>query len=254
MQRQLASLLLLARLRKRKNAAQSAEVETQPEPNTDTKEKSGSVMNWLTIKPKPIEAYPGEVELFRKGPVLVTDTRIAYIDPYDRMLKTYMFEHMISVHKQHYLPTTLNRRFCIGLLFISIITLVIAIIFDIVADHASAFKIVYIPILASIAIGFKAWHDMKPKYVVHWRMRDLTYGEMSTEPYFRERIMNSKTRETFMDDLTNAMNKALSGKAWWPSNGSYHRPAVAEKAAEEELANDAKEQKPSLTLVTESYQ
>jgi len=252
---QLASLLLLAKLRHKKSAARRAEVEIQPEPNTETKDKSSSMLSWLTIKPKPIEAYPGEVELFRKGPVLVTDTRIAYIDPYDRMLKTYMFEHMISVHKQYYLPTTLNRRFCIGLLFVSIIAFVIAVIFDIVADHASAFMIIYIPILASIVIGFKAWNDMKPKYVVHWRMRDLTYGEMATEPYFRERIVNSKTRETFMDDLANAMNKALSGKAWWPSNGSNQHTTIDQQTPEDAVTNEkATSKKPGLTLVTENYQ
>ena len=203
-------------------------------------------------KPKPIALFPGETEIYRKGTVLVTDTRLAYIDPFDRMLKTYMFEHMISVHKQYYRATKLNRLICTLLLFIAVLMLVSAIAIDIFKETSSNYAVVYLPILLGLSIGLLVWRDMKPKYSVQWKMRDGTSDKISTEPMFREWLLNKSNREQFMDGLAEAMNKALSAKSWWPSATVI----TATTEASDNDATDKEEENPKarLRLVTDNYQ
>ena len=95
-----ASLLLLKKISaKRRTESRSSTVVDHQEPSSDSRSRAERFQDWLSPKPDAIQSYPGENEILRQGLVLVTDTRLAYIDPFDRMLKTYMFEHMISVHK-----------------------------------------------------------------------------------------------------------------------------------------------------------
>ncbi len=221
------------------------------EPATDRSTDIEAIKNrrerfsdWLSPKPDAIKLYPGENELFRKGLILVTDTRLAYIDPFDRMLKTYMFEHMISMHKQFYRTTLFNRRLCKGLLIISLLVLLIILTIDLLDSNSSGFFLIYVPLLASIALGVKVWNDMKPRYVIHWRMSDLTYEEIVQEPILRERLLGSTKREDFMNALADAMNQALSGKSWSPEHNAPVSPSPA-------AVIDAK---PALKLVTDNYE
>ncbi len=240
----LRSLFLLKHLSKQKSADNKHATNSPAEPATRNRRERFS--DWLSPKPEAIKLFPGEIELFRKGLILVTDTRLAYIDPFDRMLKTYMFEHMISVHKQFYRTTLFNRRLCKGLLIISLLVLLIILTIDLLDSNSSGFFLIYMPLLASIVLGVKVWNDMKPRYVIHWRMSDLTYGEIVQEPMLRERILGSNKREDFMNALAEAMNQALSGKSWWPD----HNAQVADDTAP--AADTAN--RPALKLVTDSYQ
>jgi len=226
-----------------------------------TTKKKGRFADWLSSDPEPINLYDGETELFRKGLVLVTDTRLAYVDPFDRMLKTFMFEHMISTHKQFYKPSDLNRRLCKGLLIVSSLVLLIILIIDLLDNNSGKLFLVYIPLIAAIIIGTKVWYDMKPRYVLHWAMRDMTYGEISQEPYLKERVLGNYKREKFMIELADAMNHALARKSWWPHSGKSHseesnaaNAATGANAEAIEFENDNGRNKPTLTLVTDSYQ
>lgn len=169
-----------------------------------------------------IDSFPGEREILRKPAMLVTDTRLAFIDPYDRKLKTYMFEHMISVNKDYYKPTNFIRGFCKGLIFTGVLLLLITIIVDLLDNNSRGFVLVYIPALLSLIVGILVWRDMRPKYKVEWKMRDGSTDKIATELMVSAWLMNSKTREDGMDELINAMNEALSNKAWWPANNGLH--------------------------------
>lgn len=213
----------------------------------------------LSPKPKKIKSFAGENEIFRKGTVLVTDTRLAYIDPFDRMLKTYMFEHMISLNKNYYRTTTMNRRFCKALLLFGIVVMLITVIIDLLDNDSRGFVLVYIPALLSLIIGLLVWRDMRPKYRVEWQMRDGSKDKIATEPMFREWLMGSNKRELFMDDLAQAMNEALSGKAWWPNRSAgRHISSLTgtdlTAPSESHQSIDPSSTKKHLKLVTESYQ
>lgn len=199
--------------------------------------------------PRPIARFENEKEILRKGNVLVTDTRLAYIDPNDRMLKTYMFEHMISVDKTYYRCSALNRRLCKVLLLCGFLLLLFTFILDLLDTSSKGFILVYLPALLSMLIGALVWRDMRPKYKVEWRMRDGSTGKIATEPLFREWITDNRRREMFMDSVAQAINEALSAKAWWPSN----QPPAPRNIAEE-YAADLPEVKPRLTLVTDKYE
>lgn len=169
-----------------------------------------------------IDAFPGEREILRKPTMLVTDTRLAFIDPYDRKLKTYMFEHMISLNKDYYKPTSFIRGFCKGLIFVGFLLLLITFIVDLLDNDSRGFVLVYIPAFLSLIIGLLVWRDMRPKYKVEWKMRDGSTDKIATELLFSAWMTNSKKREDGMDELTSAMNEALSNKAWWPANNGLH--------------------------------
>lgn len=200
-------------------------------------------------KPRPIALFDNEEEIFRKGHVLVTDTRLAFIDPFDRMLKTYMFEHMISVDKTYYRSNAANRRICKVLLFTGFVVLLLTFILDLLDTSSKGFVLVYLPVLLSMMIGIMVWRDMRPKYKIEWRMRDGSTGKISTEPMLREWITDSKRRESFMDELAEAMNKALSAKAWWPSGKAGSNTQITEEFDINQTGS-----KPTLTLVTDKYQ
>lgn len=268
MQFGLTSLLFLkkasAKNRVESNNNSSSESETTSPASRTRRQR---FQEWLTPKPAEIQLFSGEKEIFRKGLILVTDTRLAYIDPLDRMLRTYMFEHMISVHKQFYRTTDFNRRLCKGLLIVSVLVLLIILIIDLLDSKSSGFFLVYLPLIASILIGIKVWNDMKPRYVIHWRMRDNSYGEIVQEPMLRERLKGDTQRETFMTDLANAMNEALSTMAWRPSQihptpnypiqGHYQEGSFNNAGADDNPNSSRKqEDQPSrqLKLVTDSYQ
>ena len=253
MQINLASLFLLKGINKKQKNSSAVDTDKSVSDNHEppVKTRKQRFADWMSAKPEPIKLFPGENEIFRKGLVLVTDTRLAYIDPFDRMLKTYMFEHMISTHKQFYRTTDLNRRLCKGLLFFSILAFLVILTIDLL-DTSQTFFLVYIPLFASILIGIKVWNDMKPRYLLHWRMRDLSYGEIVQEPMLRERMMGNNQREVFMNDLANAMNQALSAKSWWPGRQANTQQTPQQAAHEEDQAELKK--KPSLTLVTENYE
>jgi len=246
--------LLLKGINKKQKNSSAVEMDQSVSDNHEppTKTRKQRFADWMSAKPEPIKLFPGEKEIFRKGLVLVTDTRLAYIDPFDRMLKTYMFEHMISTHKQFYRTTDLNRRLCKGLLFLSILAFLVILTIDLLDSTSQSFFLVYIPLFSSILIGIKVWNDMKPRYVLHWRMRDLSYGEIVQEPMLRERMMGNTQREVFMNDLANAMNQALSAKSWWPARQASTQQTLRQATHEEAQAKLQK--KPSLTLVTENYQ
>lgn len=259
----LPTFLALKSLSEKKNTKQdSIVVVEQKNASTESKSRKERMQDWLSPKPEAIQAFPGEKEIFRKGLVLVTDTRLAFIDPFDRMLKTYMFEHMISVHKQFYQPTVFNRRLCKALLILCILAFFIVLTIDFLDSNSSGLFLVYLPILGSMAIGLKVWNDMKPWYVIHWRMSDHTYGEIAQEPMLSERMKADNSREVFMINLANAMNQALSAKAWWPTQGHYanREQLVPETDKPEDSDNnerpDKSERKGStrLKLVTDNYQ
>jgi len=265
MQINLPSLFLLNRLsaknRQNNSAAVAKNQQTTPSNQKSRKER---IVDWLSPKPQDIQLYPGEKEIYRKGMVLVTDTRLAYIDPFDLMLKTYMFEHMVSVHKQFYSTSIFNRRLCKALLFISLLVFLIIVTIDLLDSKSSRFFLVYMPLIASILLGIKVWNDMKPWYVIHWRMRDQTYGEIVQEPWFSERIRGDNKREEFMNELANAMNQALSAKTWWPGNGvnraleaEYRHPGNENSSHSNSnpgTAGNSGTTESPLKLVTDNYQ
>lgn len=270
MQLNFTSLFLLKKRAAKKKAdstlASSSARSDKQQVSTSRKNRREKFNDWLSPKPAPIQLFPGEKEILRKGLILVTDTRLAYIDPFDRMLKTYMFEHMISMHKQFYRTTVFNRRLCKSLLFISSLALLIVVIIDLLDSKSSGFYLVYLPLMVSLFIGIKVWNDMKPWYVIHWRMRDNTYGEITQEPMLRERIKGDNKREEFMVELANAMNQALSGKAWWPTTS---RPDLTDQLSSESTTDSESNSSqgtaadrdqtnntaaPQLTLVTDNYQ
>jgi len=261
MQINLHSLFLLKKLAgKNRQGNSSATVDNQTSTASEKKSRREKFSDWLSPKPEPIRLYPGEKEIFRKGTVLVTDTRLAFIDPFDLMLKTYMFEHMVSLHKQFYRTSIFNRRLCKALLFISLLVFLIIVTIDLLDSKSNGFFLVYLPLLGSIMLGVKVWNDMKPWYVIHWRMRDHTYGEILQEPMFSERIKGDNKREEFMSELASAMNQALSAKAWWPKNGvdseflaDYRHPGN-ENHSNTGTSNNINSAKPQLTLVTDSYE
>ena len=205
-----SSILLLAKKGVSKSISTSA-----------TKRKE--LRDWWDSKPKPIKLFPGEVEIYRKGPVLVTDTRISHIDPFDRVLKTYMFEHMISLNKDFYHASSRTRGLCIGLIIITSLILLFTIVIDLLDEGSRLFAPVYIPLIISLVVGLIVWRDMRPKYRIEWFMRDGTSGGIKTEPLLREWLVNNNGREKFMDGLVEAMNSAIAGKAWWPDNESHTR-------------------------------
>ena len=259
----LSSLLFLkAASGKNKAAAEKEANQTTELSETPTKTRRAKFTDWLLAKPEPIKLFPNETELFRKGLILVTDTRLAYIDPFDRTLKTYMFEHMISLHKQFYRTTNFNRRLCKALIIISLLALLVVIAIDLLDNNTRGFILVYLPLIASIFIGIKVWNDMKPRYVLHWRMRDMTYGEIAQEPMFRERMMGNTDRETFMNELAEAMNEGLSRKSWWPGNteSGHQLQNGLTPMQQPELpitdtdTSEATSTRPALKLVTENYQ
>lgn len=212
---------------------------------------------------RKIVAFAGEKELLRKPTVLVTDTRLAFIDPFDRMLKTYMFEHMISVHKQYYRPTDFIRRFCKGLMLGGILVLLITLIIDLLDTDSRGFVLVYIPAFLSLVVGFLVWRDMRPKYRIEWKMRDGSSDKLATELLLRDWLLDSRQREIGMDDIAQAINEALSGKAWWPANNGTHARGeqplittsigVANEPAGTE-STDPNTGKRHLKLVTDHYQ
>ena len=262
MQINLPSLFLLKKLSDR-NTDSGTEINTenQQTAGSENKTRREKFSDWLSPKPAEIQLYPGEKEIYRKGVVLVTDTRLAYIDPFDLMLKTYMFEHMVSLHKQFYRTSVFNRRLCKTLLFISMVVFLIIVTIDLLDSKSSGFFLVYLPLLASILLGIKVWNDMKPWYVIHWRMRDHTYGEIVQEPYFSERIKGDNKREEFMNELADAMNQALSAKAWWPAPGmnrefptDYRHPGNENSQHNSDTSDDTNSMKPPLKLVTDNYQ
>lgn len=173
-------------------------------------------------KRSKIDAFAGEREILRQPTMLITDTRLVFIDPYDRKLKTYMFEHMISVNKDYYKPTNFIRGFCKGLIFIGVLLVLITLIIDLLDNNSRGFVLVYIPALLSLIVGLLVWRDMRPKYKVEWKMRDGSTDKIATELLFGGWLMNNQKRESGMDELTRAMNEALSGKAWWPANNGLH--------------------------------
>jgi len=265
MQINLPSLLLLNKLSgKNREDNSSADASNQQTTPSDKKSRRERFSNWLSPKPQDIKLFPGEKEIFRKGVVLVTDTRLAYIDPFDLMLKSYMFEHMISLHKQFYTTTIFNRRLCKALLFISLLVFLIIVTIDLLDSKSSSFNLVYLPLIASILLGLKVWSDMKPMYVIHWRMRDQTYGEIVQEPWLSERIKGDNKREEFMNELADAMNQALSAKAWWPRNGIDSEFTAAYRHPGNENSSNANSNSTSgdnsstsesrLKLVTDNYQ
>lgn len=217
-----------------------------------------------------IDTFPGEREILRKPTMLVTDTRLAFIDPYDRKLKTYMFEHMISVNKDYYKPTDFIRIFCKGLIFVGVLLLLITVIVDLLDNNSRGFVLVYIPALLSLIVGLLAWRDMRPKYKVEWKMRDGSTDKIATELLFGAWLMNKKNRETGMDDLTRAMNEALSNKAWWPANNGMHargdqpftiasyggidQSTYSNKMQSNDATGSDQAGKQNLKLVTENYQ
>lgn len=264
-----SSFLQLKKLSEKYRAASSATEKRQNE-IAKSSSRTERLQDWLSPKPEAIQLFAGEKELFRKGLILVTDTRLSYIDPFDRMLKTYMFEHMISVHKQFYRATVFNQRLCKGLLILSVLIFLIILTIDLLDSASSGFFLVYVPLFASIAVGLKAWNDMKPWYVVHWRMRDHTYGEITQMPLLRERLKGDTKREEFMNDLANAMNEALSGKTWWPTQNndeknqetnnvvtppSSDRKQPSNNSLEPDSHSNSSGKTPAhLTLVTDNYQ
>ena len=217
--------------------------------------KIPALASWFQAGPEAIAAYPGEKELLRTGTILVTDTRLAYIDAFDRTLKTYMFEHMLSVNKHYYRPTILNRRLCKGVILGAVIVLLITIIVDITSGSHSSMLMVYIPLLMSLLVGLLVWRDMRPRYNVEWEMTNGTTGKISTEPLMSEWLRDNRNREKSMDRLAFAMNQALSAKAWWPAKGNSNRdqldmfvdPVSAVQATTQP------ESKPKLTLVNNLY-
>jgi hypothetical protein len=214
-----------------------------------------SIRNWLQTGPNAIAAYPGEKELLRTGTILVTDTRLAYIDAFDRTLKTYMFEHMLSVNKHYYRPTSLNRRLCKGVILAAIVVLLITIIVDMTSGNHSSMIMVYIPLLMSLVVGLLVWRDMRPRYSVEWEMTNGTKGKISTEPLMREWLLDNRNREKSMDRLAHAMNEALSAKAWWPK-GSHANQAQMDmfvEPASPEKSIAVPGEKPKLTLVNSLY-
>ena len=247
----LSSLLLLGKISKARKLSNDNRTNTVVK-DKPAKSRTQRLTDWMSSKPAPIKLFPGETELFRKGLVLVTDTRLAYIDPFDRMLKTFMFEHMISTHKQFYRTTDLNRRLCKGLLVLSVLAFLVIFTIDLLDSNSRTFFLVYIPLIAGIFIAIKVWNDMKPRYVIHWRMRDLSYGEIVQEPLLSERMMGNRQREVFMNNLADAMNQALSAKGWWP--GAQPRKSDLSDDTSEEIGSGMPEEKPTLKLVTENYQ
>ena len=269
MQINLPSLFLLKRLSgKKRDDNRSAVASNQQTTPSEKKSRREKFSDWLSPKPAAIQSYPGEKEIFRKGLVLVTDTRLAYIDPFDLMLKTYMFEHMVSLHKQFYRTSVFNRRLCKSLLFISLLVFLVIVTIDLLDSKSSGFFLVYLPLIASILLGIKVWSDMKPWYVIHWRMSDHTYGEIVQEPWFSERVKGDNKREEFMNELANAMNQALSAKAWWPGNeaarefsADYRHPGNENTTGSTTGPNTGNgtpdsmiSVKPALQLVTDNYQ
>jgi len=265
MQINLPALLLLKRISAKKAAQDNLAANNSHTSSTETKSRKTRFTDWLSPKPDVIKLFPGETEIFRQGLVLVTDTRLAYIDPFDRMLKTFMFEHMISLHKHFYQSTVFNRRLCKALLFIALLVFLIIVTIDLLDSKSSGFFLVYLPLLASILLGIKVWNDMKPWYVIHWRMRDNTYGEIVQEPMFRERIRGNNKREVFMNDLANAMNQALSAKAWWPGrnhesdqllSGNRHpiHDIHSDQHTSVSSSGNQEQTKTPLKLVTDNYQ
>lgn len=213
-------------------------------------------------KPKKIQSFSGENEILRKGNVLVTDTRLAFIDPFDRMLKTYMFEHMISLQKKYYRTTALNRLLCKGLLIFGFVLLLITLIIDLLDNQSRGFVLVYIPALLSLIVGLLTWRDMRPKYKIEWTMRDGTTDKIATEPMLKEWLTGKDRRESFMDELVQAMNEALSAKSWWPGNHAAH--SHPERRTNQESLSDVPgrtassaseaRSKNHLKLVTDIYQ
>ncbi len=256
-----ASLFLLKKISAKKRADNRSSVTANhqganPKPGPKSKSHTERFQNWLSPKPAAIQVYPGEQEIFRKGLVLVTDTRLAYIDPFDRMLKTYMFEHMISLHKQFYRTTAFNQILCKLLLILCILVFFVILTIDFFDSSSGGFFLAYIPLFASILLGLKVWNDMKPSYIVHWRMRDHTYGEIAQEPFLSERFKGDNKREIFMNELVSAMNQALSAKAW-------HRPQMlnaTDSNGDQTTTDDSdrshsnQSSTPRLKLVTDNYQ
>ena len=227
--------------------------------------KRKELRDWWDSKPKPISLFPGEKEIFREGPVLVTDTRITHIDPFDRVLKTYMFEHMISLNKDFYHASPKTRRFCVGLIILSVLTLLFTLVIDLLDDNSRHFAPVYIPLLISLLVGLIVWRDMRPKYRIECSMRDGIKGGIRTEPLFREWLLINNVVEQFMNKLIEAMNSAIAGKAWWPQRESFNDATQAsnnrqtdisesdtnsETLSQEALRNGKKH----LKLVTDSYE
>ncbi len=267
MQLNTSSFILLKKLSARNRVQKNAGViakhqEPSREPKTKSKSHAQRFQDWISPKPKEIEAFPGEHEIFRKGLFLVTDTRIAYIDPLDRMLKTYMFEHMISLHKHFYRTTAFNRRLCKGLLILCILVFFVTLTIDLLDNKSSGFIFVYLLLFASILLGIKVWNDMKPWYVIHWRMSDHTYGEILQEPLLGERLTGDTSREVFMTELANAMNQALSAKAWWPAstqqasnNKTRETASTFNQTTTDKSASGSNDKSSTqLKLVTENYQ
>lgn len=262
-----SSFLLLKKLSAKNHAQKNAELvakhqEASKELKTGSKSRTQRFQDWLSPKPAAIQSFPGEREIFRKGPFLVTDTRVAYIDPLDRMLKTYMFEHMVSLHKHFYRTTAFNRRLCKGLLALCFLVFFITLAIDLLDNKSSGFILVYLPLIASIVLGIKVWHDMKPWYVIHWRMKDHTYDEILQEPLLTERLKGDSSREVFMTELANAMSQAMSAKSWWhaseqqvPNNEIKEiAPAFSPTATDNSASNSNSKPSARLKLVTENYQ
>ena len=142
-----------------------------------------------------------------------------------------------------------SRRICKILLFTGFLVLLFTFILDLLDTSSKGFVLVYLLVFLSMMIGAMVWRDMRPKYKIEWRMRDGSTGKISTEPMLREWITDSNHRESFMDELAEAMNKALAAKAWRSSVQANQGAQIAE-----EFDIQQEESKPRLTLVTDKYQ
>jgi len=223
-------------------------------PSLPVKPDLSRIRDWLNTGPNAIAAYPGEREIMRTGSVLVTNKRLAYIDAFDRTLKTYSFEHMIRLDKKYYRPNALNRRLCKGLILAAIITLLLIFILDITGNNDRALVLAYLPAFLSLAMGFFVWRDMRPRFAVEWEMVNGTTGRMEIEPLIREWISGNHKRERFMDQLCAAMNEALSEKAWWPNRHSQQTQLDLSAAPIHSAAVPASPAaRANLQLVTDDY-
>ena len=206
--------------------------------------------------PSAISKYEGEREILRTSTLLVTDVRLVYIDAYDRTLKTYLFEHMISINKRFYQPTPFNAAFCKILVTLAFLILLITFILDLFSPDSQGFLMVYIPVLLSMLTGIMVWCDMRPNYSVEWTMRNGDSGQIKSEPMLREWLAGNNSRENFMLKLTNAMNEALSRSAWWPShaNAGSHLENQPTPPTDQAVQKTTDTQRPKLKLANSLYE
>lgn len=205
-----------------------------------------------------LATYPGEREILRTATLVVTDTRLAYIDQFDRTLKTYMFEHMISIDKKYYSPNPLNRRLCKALVGAAVFFLLVTAIADLTNIGDTSLLIVYVPLILSLTLGLLVWRDMRPRYQLEWQMINGHTDKIVQEPMGREWLSGSTKREAGMNKLANAMVEAMSAKSWWPSADGRTRDTDDDALATSQKQADNSEQdlpakQRKLELVTSLY-